>query len=277
MLHESLFVLEQQLCQLIQIRLGRLARTATCRRWTSVCCETKVGSQRIRTRGASKRRRERGAEELEDWDVLHWAPVSTGRMAHAKARVELCQSCANGFQADLGAHLSAQVQEGRSEFGHCKFQVINFTVLDEVGVMNGKAHLQQQLAETRGFPAINKALSCRCSRSSCAPTCEWSRFHTVMRHFGIPEPQAAENSEANNTPRPSHALPTPRALTRQAAGEACEHHGRPTARRPLQYQGVDSMMAIELQQKLRLSGIEVSLDDLQSEEPLADLLTRMQC
>ena len=186
--------------------------------------------------------------------------------------------------------------------------------------MNGKAHLQQQLAETRGFPAINKALSCRCSRralpcscvfcfacdgfhvlrSSCAPTCEWSRWQPLTgssypppRSPAIPlwlpgsTPSCATSASRNRRPlrtarqtthRDHHTLfpprrpvthhPQPRliclarsnpltstgciharfaqrsagrrALTRQAAGEACEHHGRPTARRPLQYQGWSS-------------------------------------
>ncbi|CAE7463110.1 unnamed protein product [Symbiodinium microadriaticum] len=181
---------------------------------------------------------------------LVWAGVHVDRwwrkLVNA-ATNSIAAGIAVAFLQQERLHTILGNEVGHSEFGHCKFQVINFTVLDEVGVMNGKAHLQQQLAETRGFPAINKAtimqmlqvVLCSDLRMVTVATFDRhqlptlalasnsfvaSRFHTVMRHFGIPEPQVAE-SEADTPPTPptpptpSQALPTPSANSASPASE----------------------------------------------------------
>eukprot|EP00435_Cladocopium_sp_Y103_P011025 s4182_g2.t2 len=122
---------------------------------------------------------------------------------------------ANAFQADLGTWQSWMQNK-------TKVQVINFTVLDDVGVMHGQQKMQKNLDETRGFPAINKATIYQAldatmrlglpmvtvatfDRQKLATLalandpCVASRFHTVMARFtGASTPRATSATSATS-------------------------------------------------------------------------------
>lgn len=89
--------------------------------------------------------------EREKWDLdfktyFSSVVVSLGNLG------QVAYAGANGFQADLGCMQSLR---NKADQRKCKVQVINFTVLKDTGVMHNQGTLQEQLENTRGFPAIN--------------------------------------------------------------------------------------------------------------------------
>ncbi|CAK9013867.1 unnamed protein product [Durusdinium trenchii] len=222
---------------------------------------------------------------------------------------------ANGFQADLGCWQSL------CSSGTCQYQVINFTVLQGVGVMHDKPELERQLEMTRGFPAINPESirqmlqTVLCSSLPIVTVATFdrqklpslplasnpvvaSRFHTIMNRF---QGEVAQAPSTTLTPEehPQDAVADPKvealppsskqeerkdagksdgtSLPRQVLEKLEKITGKKLeVQRPLVFQGVDSQLAIEIQSQLKPMGVEVSLNELQSEDALATLLGRVK-
>ncbi|CAE7348916.1 FUB1 [Symbiodinium sp. CCMP2456] len=146
---------------------------------------------------------------------------------------------ANGFQADLGCWQALARWNGTC-------QVINWTVLANVGIMHDQKRLQKQLEETRGFAAINVAtidlmfeaalrsglpmLTVATFDREKLPTLSLAskppvagRFRTVMARYGLEEPgtpSAAHEPSAEDEKVPVRAASTREAIPAGASAEA---------------------------------------------------------
>eukprot|EP00913_Durusdinium_trenchii_P010636 g9980.t1 len=161
----------------------------------------------------------------------------------------------NGFQADLGCWQSL------CSSGTCQYQVINFTVLQGVGVMHDKPELERQLEMTQVAQAPSTTLTPEEHPQDAVAD---PKVEALPPSSKQEERKDAGKSDGTSLPR--QVLEKLEKIT----GKKLE------VQRPLVFQGVDSQLAIEIQSQLKPMGVEVSLNELQSEDALATLLGRVK-